>query len=157
MKFSVSRSIVLVSLLTGGVAGCQRQQPLAPVDGPLAVVVGSPGTSYRTDPATILGARIEGDLLNLDVEFGGGCSEHEFALVHSGGFRESFPVQTDLRLMHDANGDPCRALVQRMLVFDLTPLKQVYLTSYAAPSGEMEIHVIAPGPQAANLSIRYRF
>ena len=58
-------------------------------------------------------ARIQTDTLVLDVRYGGGCADHAFVLVASSAFAESFPVQSFMRLSHDARGDLCKALVSR--------------------------------------------
>jgi hypothetical protein len=45
---------------------------------------------------------------------------------------ESYPVQTGLRLAHEKNNDTCKALLSRILKFDLTPLKAAYTNSYGS-------------------------
>jgi hypothetical protein len=73
---------------------------------------------------------VEGDTLSLDVQYGGGCAEHRFALLVDPAFMESQPVQVVARLAHDAGGDMCRALLTRTLRFDLTRLRQRYVAAY---------------------------
>jgi hypothetical protein len=52
---------------------------------------------------------------------------------------------------HDARGDVCRALLQKTLRFDLTPLRDVYRSSYNTTSGE----IILLGNWPDGLSYRF--
>jgi hypothetical protein len=145
------------AILALAVVACSRPAPLQPGDGPSPVQIASIG-SARMDPAEILHAQIAGDELRLDVRYGGGCAQHHFSLLHEGVFLESQPVQARLHLAHDAQGDRCRALIGRSLMFDLTPLKRAYQSSYQASRGAIIVHVIAPGSaQAHQPSLRYEF
>jgi hypothetical protein len=96
------------------------------------------------DPAWIQDAEIQGDSLMLVVEASGGCAEHDYELFGCHCFMESFPVQTNVYLSHDAHNDPCEALIIDTLRFDLAPLKDVFLTYY--PTDETVIlRIIPPG------------
>jgi len=58
--------------------------------------------------------------VELNVTYGGGCSEHSFKLELINGCRESFPVQCDLNLVHTADKpDFCEALISKNLELDL--------------------------------------
>lgn len=136
-------------------AACGAPTPSQPAAPPSLLAVNAPGGTTRLDPAEILQARIEGDVLLLEVRYGGGCETHDFALLHSGVFMESLPVQTVLTLAHDAHGDPCRALVGRSLRFDLTPVKRAYQAAYGE-GGTLVLHLHAPGGAGAPAhSLRY--
>lgn len=108
------------------------------------VLPGAGSLTARMDAAEILSARVEGDRLRLQVAHSAGCSEHDFALLLDGVFLESHPVQTHLRLAHDAHGEVCRALAMPILYFDLIPLQQLYRASYGS-GGAIILHVWAPG------------
>jgi hypothetical protein len=125
-----------------------------------ALVLNERSSSVLTasrDPVTILGATVTEDLLSVDVRYGGGCAEHAFSLHHSGIFRESYPVHTDMTLAHDAGGDACRALIQRTLEFDLTPVKTLYQRSYGATNGVIDVSLGSAGEPGAMASFRYEF
>jgi len=84
-----------------------------------------PHLEWRTGadhPATITSAQVERQTLHLMVEYGGGCATHRFALVAGTELGESLPPYTVLRLAHDGNGDPCRALLGKQLEVDLSPI-----------------------------------
>lgn len=94
------------------------------------------------DPTTIEDARIEDQTLLLDVAYGGGCEAHEFVLCWPDqSFMESEPVQVQLELYHDANGDSCEAWLSETLELDLAPLAQAWRDSYGGEGGQMTVHV----------------
>jgi hypothetical protein len=66
---------------------------------------------------------IEGDTLFVDVSYGGGCADHEFVAEWSGLFLESFPVQTGIQLYKRPVFDPCDAIVEETLRFDLRQIR----------------------------------
>jgi len=80
-------------------------------------------SSGAPDPFDLLGARIEGDSMMLDVRYGGGCKEHVFAL-DAGPMLKSLPPKQLLSISHDANGDNCRALITKTIAFDLVPYRR---------------------------------
>lgn len=135
-------------------------EPLRSAEDIQTVLLPAAGTSVsttRSDPAEIVRAELDGDVLKLHVRFGGGCADHDFSLIHTGGFMESHPVQTRLLLTHDAHGDNCRALLSRDLTFDLAPVKRAYRQSYSE-HGALILHVHAPGPQPGRThTLRYEF
>ena len=90
-----------------------------------------PPDSLLADPFTIREATLNGDLLTLDVRFGGGCKIHAFVLYMSPSvFAESFPAQAWLYLYHDANSDLCKALLRRKLTFSIRPIINRYESLY---------------------------
>ena len=72
----------------------------------------------------------KGDTLMLVASSGGGCQEHDYLLYGCHCFMESYPVQTNVFLSHDDHDDPCDAIIIDSLRFDLTPLKDVFLSYY---------------------------
>ena len=82
--------------------------------------------------------RIVGDVLEADVSFSGGCEEHDFTLCYRPAFLESFPVQAQVVLRHDANNDPCEAYPSETRKFNLDSLKKAYISGYQ-PMGEATV------------------
>ncbi len=111
-------------------------------------------TGQRFDPAIIDSARVTQDVLELFVQFGGGCRTHRFALISSGVFLESYPVRLGLNLAHNAQGDPCRAIKSSVERFDLRPVRQAYLTSYGQ-GGPLILELREPGQSGKVVSVRY--
>jgi hypothetical protein len=135
------------TFLTALLAACSTSP--ASVDGPaMTTADGQPNViltddldRWPADDYTFQAMRLSGDTLDVDVSFGGGCRAHEFALSVHRVFMESHPVQVRARLAHDANGDPCRALLHRTLRFDLAPLRTAYQRAYGAGPATIVIHV----------------
>ena len=100
-----------------------------------AVFVGDAGDRFGTDKYALNSATITDDILNISVSYSGGCEEHQFTLVASERFLESFPVQLRVSIAHDANGDTCEAYPTENYRFDLTPIKTMYQTAYRQEAG----------------------
>jgi hypothetical protein len=82
------------------------------------------------------------DALALAVEYGGGCFEHTFKLCYSEAFAESSPVQTRLWLIdQSAQVDSCLALITRELVFDLSPIRERYVSQYPGGPNTVRLNV----------------
>ena len=77
----------------------------------------------KGDAITINGLKVVGDSLFVEVQYSGGCKEHEFTMFTNGNFYKSLPPQLPLFLEHNANGDNCRALKMETLKYDLKPLR----------------------------------
>lgn len=96
---------------------------------------------FRTDALQLLGARVEGGILEVDAQWAGGCSRHDVDAVAWTGWMESHPVQVGLALAHDAHGDACKALVRRTLRFDLEPLRRAYAKAYGSGPATLVLQV----------------
>lgn len=53
---------------------------------------------------------IRGNIMYIDVSYGGGCEKHEFDLIGSLAIAKSYPPIRSVQLVHRANGDKCRAI-----------------------------------------------
>ena len=100
-----------------------------------AVFIGDAGDRFGTDKYALNSATITDDLLNISVSYSGGCEDHEFTLLASEAFLESFPVQLPVSIAHDANNDPCEAYPTENYRFDLTAIKTMYQEAYRQESG----------------------
>lgn len=148
MSLVLRISTPALALLLSTVAGCLSPGPSEPVDAllvasdeaaPALLVERDDPRPWPSDPWTFVAYQIEGDTLSLDVRYGGGCRDHRFALLIDPAFMESFPVQVAARLAHDADGDPCRALLTRTVRFDLSPLREHFEASYGPGRGTVVI------------------
>ena len=106
---------------------------LFPLDGTAIVLTDLTPPEIRQDHYRIGDLRLRGDLLFVHVGFSGCQPDHDFTLFMSGGFRESNPVQAQLVLGHNDFGEECDAAFERMLIFDLTPLRRAYEEGYGEP------------------------
>lgn len=72
------------------------------------------------DNFTVEGARMEGNLLMVDVKYSGGCKKHEFWATGSEAIAKSLPPIRSIVIKHNANEDHCRALIMQTLMIDAT-------------------------------------
>lgn len=121
-------------------------------DGLPPVLLTADADRWPHDAYEFTGMQRSGDTLTVAIRFGGGCRTHEFALLVSPAFMESYPVQMSGSLAHDAHGDTCRAIVHDTLRLDLSPLRRAYTAAYRTESDTLVLHV-AGWP----LSVRYAF
>jgi hypothetical protein len=96
---------------------------------------------WPSDPVTVISATVKGDSLELVVNYGGGCRAQSFLLLADNAWMESYPVQVGVRVARDAQGDNCKALLSRMLRFDLTPLKIAYNEAYQTSTGIIRLNI----------------
>jgi hypothetical protein len=106
------------------------------------------------DPVTINDAKIIQNKLILNISYGGGCQNHEFLLIGTGEYAESYPVQTQILLSHNSNNDTCLAFFTRLITFDLTPLKQHYQNVYNEGSATIVLHIDGGN---GGISLNYTF
>lgn len=141
---------LLVTLLVAALACSDGTEPAAPNGhwsaantwaGQVIITPNTDATHWPSDPVTVQGFTIRGDSLELAVTFGGGCRDHAFVLLSDAAWMESYPVQVGIKLAHDANGDNCKALLSRVLRFDLSPLKAAYAAPYQSASGIMKLNI----------------
>lgn len=150
------KTIALIPLLAASLVAtaCNSPTDASPADSTAALTVTTATVGYRYDAAFIDSARVEGNVLVLHLKFGGGCRSHHFALLSSGVFLESYPVQVPMALAHNGNGDPCRAFLARTQRFDLSALRRRFLASYPG-GGPMILQIKEPGPEGGTESVRF--
>lgn len=95
------------------------------------------------DPLDITDAYIAiGDTLHVTFAYEGGCAEHVFGLCQQEFWEESLPVQTGLRIIHDAMEDTCEAYPTVEMDFDLTPLASLHREAYdSSPPWPIDINL----------------
>ena len=92
-------------------------------DDPIMVAKIDDFTNYReNDSYSIVNAFVDGNVLNLDVTYSGGCKTHTFELIGSNLVAKSLPTQRAVLLVHHGNGDDCRELMGERLKFDIKNL-----------------------------------
>lgn len=111
-------------------------------------VIGATTEAWGTDAYVINTATIEGDTLHINVSYTGGCETHAFALVTEPRFLESFPVQMQVSIAHNANGDTCEASITEDHSFDLTPIKTAYQKGYQTETGTIVLRLKGAPPGA---------
>ncbi len=127
--------------------------------GRISMSFGAWPQAWPRDPYVLDSARVSGDSLILAVRHSGGCRTHRYGLVAWNGWLESSPVQVDALLAHDDRDDPCDAVISARLSFDLTPLREAYLSAYRNSARRVWINLSDPSsPVAPALtSVLYEF
>ena len=109
-------------------------------------VVFSPGgvnsaAQWGTDAYALGAASIANDTLAVTVSYSGGCRTHQFTLVAAAAFLESDPVQLEVAIAHNADGDPCEAYPTEDCYFMLDPIKARYKASYGVGPGTVVLRL----------------
>ncbi len=140
-------------------AHCGNDSPIKPSSSllPKIIIVDSDSAiSTHRDPVELRQSSLKRDTLTLLVSYSGGCEKHDFALYGLSYFMKSNPVQSNIYLTHDAHGDLCEAYITEKLLFDLTPLKEIYKERHG-DYGPIIIHVFMPGSPISVQTFRYDF
>lgn len=144
MKMHARKLMALTLAAAASLGGCAA--PAEPTEGLVPVRIAS-NAGGPQDFAQIADASVSGDVLSVTLHHGGGCAEHAYGLVNAGVFLESLPPQTHLTLTHDANGDHCRAHIEKHLQFDLGPLRRLFQGQSPAGGDVLILHLRAPGTE----------
>ncbi len=98
---------------------------------PSVIITDAPPESIQLDSFGLAGIAIVEDTITLNVTYSGGCKEHGFSLHMSpASFLESSPVQANLYLRHNGNGDACEAFIHKTVSFNLRPIAELYKSLY---------------------------
>ncbi len=117
------------------------------------VFIGEAGDRFGSDEYALNSAIIDGDILKVNLSYSGGCETHQFTLVASNTFLESFPVQLHVYIAHNANGDTCEAYPTEDYHFDLTSIKSMYQEAYRQEAGTIILRL----KDAPNVDLVYEF
>lgn len=117
--------LVLLALFS-----CQSQKKATDQDAEKPATVCQPLLSMteKTNPGTsdyfiMDSLSINGNCLEVYVNYSGGCGGTEFKLYNSNRIKESLPPQTVL-FLHFKDEDPCRGIVRDTLFYDLSPFEK---------------------------------
>ena len=140
---------VLLSCVSFGLIGCGEDTPFFAGSSTDPVLIDTTCDASSSDSSFGIGElAIQGDLLRIAVTYSGGCEDHEFSACWDGTFLESNPVQAQLAVHHEDNGDSCEAAITRDVFVDLSLLR----SRFQNQTGTIEI-VIA----GAAAGISYQF
>lgn len=74
------------------------------------------------DTFGLLNVRMANEKLTIELEYSGGCEDHDFELFYDPAFIETNPPQANLYLRHDGKNDSCDAIIRETRTFDLSAL-----------------------------------
>ncbi|MFK8037586.1 MAG: hypothetical protein AB8B74_04800 [Crocinitomicaceae bacterium] len=113
----------------------KREVPVAK----LAILSQDIGKFRDSESYKIIAAKLDENILQLDISYNGGCKEHEFELVGSAFIMESLPPKRGIQLYHHKNDDDCRELINKRLFFDISDFshdgKEIILNLQYYPEG----------------------
>ncbi|MBK9192927.1 MAG: hypothetical protein IPM77_16305 [Crocinitomicaceae bacterium] len=89
---------------------------------PSAILVENMDEYRNNADFSITAVSVEGNVMSIDVEYSGGCQEHEFKLLGMKAIQKSMPPKRGIFLYHNSNGDNCRSIVEEKLKFDISVL-----------------------------------
>lgn len=136
-------------------AACDHAINARPAGDTAVVITNRSPDDLRHDAFAVERADVRGAALHLIVTSGGGCREHDYELFMTPAvFMESYPVQANLYLWHDAHNDPCDAIVRDSLMFDLAPIGRLYAQMYG-PDGQVNLN-LHDFEQAGTMRLAYR-
>lgn len=87
---------------------------------PLKAILGD--NSQSSLPVTIKNVSLNANVLKIDIEYTGGCKTHQFNLIGSQMISKSLPPIRAINLIHTADNEECKQLINETLQFDLKDL-----------------------------------
>ncbi len=90
---------------------------------PKAIIVSNWEEYREGSPVNIESANIDKNIIEIDINYSGGCAEHEFILIGQEAVMKSLPPQRIIKLYHKPVEDDCRELIQQKLKFDISAFK----------------------------------
>ncbi len=84
---------------------------------------------------------IRNNKLAINISYGGGCKNHNFSLIGSNEYLESYPMRTSLLLSHQSNNDTCLVMFTRILAFNLDPLREYTLELYPGYKNTIKLFI----------------
>lgn len=104
------------------------------------VIMSSNFSEYARNSADteILNASIMDSTLTLNIKYNGGCKDHTFELIGSQMIQKSMPPIRGIMLIHHANEDDCREVIEQDLKFNITDFKYPNGDIYLSLTGYKE-------------------
>ena len=76
----------------------------------------------KGDTYSINYVKREGDFIQVNLSYSGGCKNHDFEVIWDGVVYTDEPCHMNLMLVHDANDDLCEAYITETIVINLEAL-----------------------------------
>jgi hypothetical protein len=100
------------------------------------------------DNVTINSVDIKGDILEINVSYGG-CGLHDFVLYGNRSYQKSLPPKLGLALIHDAHGDNCKKQSTETLYFNIKPIRY--------PNKDEDYVIVVYVNQESGKSVDYKY
>ncbi len=122
MRFLMTLGAIAL-LLSNCSVNMHTANSVVPENAKEAILDLSANVDQKTDAFRIKHMEQVGDFILIDVSYSGGCEEHTFDLISNGQFIATYPTELETILVHNANGDKCRSVVDERIYFDLKPFQ----------------------------------
>jgi hypothetical protein len=99
----------------------------------LELEIGEPEAGFQVD---VTEASLDGDLLTMTLEHGGGCGDHNYRLFWDGQFRETIIEIAELKV-RDETDDLCEGFVFQEVTFNIAEIRKVH----GAEEGEVLLSI----------------
>jgi hypothetical protein len=119
------KTVFILAIFSFGIAGCKQTETIAEnIENNMNIAYLSEDISYEdyNDPCTILDVSLQKNTMQIIVNYGGGCSTHEFQLVGSTNIMKSLPPKREIQLLHIGNNDLCKMLITDTISFNIENL-----------------------------------
>ena len=150
-----------------GAGSCERGPTDLGPDDAIIVAFDQSLDGWPRDDWDFLDVSLDGDHLELEVAYPGGCRTHELRLLAVGGFDQRLAsvepgsplpaALVPLFLAHDAHGDPCEAYLTRSQRFDLQPLRAEFRRQLGDGPGRIILRVPRGQGSADSVSVDFIF
>lgn len=169
MRLNTPATALLVAALPilWGAGSCERGPTGLGPDDAIIVAFDQSLDSWPRDGWDFLGVSLDGDHLEVEFAYAGGCRTHELRLLAVDGFEQRLAsVEPDsplpaalvpLFLAHDAHDDPCEAYITRNRRFDLAPLRAEFRRQLGDGPGRIILRVPKGQGSADSVSVDYTF
>jgi hypothetical protein len=129
-------AVLIFAALTGGLGSCQNELDTTLDDTPSTAPKFGPNFKFYTDSDLFSEAQAKrsteegsqyaiesvkrvNNTLKINVNYSGGCKEHNFDIVWDGVVNLAYPGKVNLIVKHNSNGDSCKGLVHDVIEVDL--------------------------------------
>ena len=122
----MKKIIIITSLIIIAIA-CGNSKKMSKKNSVIVqpVILTNDFSSYARESSEtqIINAVVVDSILTLNVSYNGGCKDHDFQLLGSKMIQKSLPPIRGIMLVHNANNDDCRELIERELKFNVSDFK----------------------------------
>ena len=150
MHAARTAALATTLLTAGAITACEADPtgPRLPEPGDRIIVAFDQSLDpWPRDAWDLVDANVIDDYLELATEYGGGCRTHQLWLLAVDGW-ERLPdagvtptAAVPILLAHEANDDPCEALIRRTERFDLAPLRAEFTEFFDTTTGRIILRI----------------
>lgn len=120
-KIIIVSSLLIIAIACGNSKNMSKKNNV--IVQPVTLTNDFSSYARESSETQIINAVVLDSTLTLNVSYNGGCKDHNFQLLGSKMIQKSLPPIRNLMLIHNANNDDCRELIERELKFNISDFK----------------------------------